>query len=575
MTAGEESIRRRMDRAKPPDLEEPDDCPVVALGHRKGTYYFLSASGERREVKPRDMTQLGLISLFDGEGAWLIEHYGKFDKKDRKTGELDINRAASAMIRRCVQVGLWREDTPERSIGVWREPELGGIVAHCGDQLVWFHNGHRKVRRSGFRQDDVVYIGAPPIVPPASTPATREQARTFYEAIKTLWRYEAAYLPLMAFGFTASGMLGQAPRWHVHILLAGEPGSGKSTLLKLMRAGIGDQCAYYNDPSEAGLRERLTGEARTIFYDEGGTNKAQRDERSMKVAEIIGLLRRMAEEEGAQSVRGSGAGAREYRMAGSAALAAANPPLLDEQDRSRILEIGLLKGDPANESKVMDAIAAIEKLSPAFRSRALMGWQRFVDNLALYRAALIDAKCTSRQADQLGTLFAAAEMMLHDEPIDNETASTQIGALATTITDYRARDLELSNAQRCYGALMTFQVEHWQRGAKSTLGRLVALARDGTRTSEREALPIYGLRLEELTDGAQELWVANVHRGLDRVFDRTDWASGGWARALRGLPGAEASSEPRQFSGHKSRFTIIPAKYLPDPPPPPPPGTVV
>ena len=79
-------------------------------------------------------------------------------------------------------------------------------------------------------------------------------------------------------------------------------------------------------------------------------------------------------------------------------MAAANPPLLDEQDRSRILEIGLLKGDPANESKVMDAIAAIEKLSPAFRSRALMGWQRFVDNLALYRAALIDAKCAGALA---------------------------------------------------------------------------------------------------------------------------------------------------------------------------------
>src|SRR6185312_3404744 len=157
----------RETRAREPDPRDAIKCPVVPLGHLKGVYYFLSPSGEIRELKPRDMTALGLLSLFDGNGAWLHEHFAKLDRKDRKTGEIEVNAAAAAMIRRCVAVGLYRPDMPKRSIGVWRDEALAGIAAHCGDELFYFQNGKRRRRAAGVHMGHAIYIGAPPIEPPA------------------------------------------------------------------------------------------------------------------------------------------------------------------------------------------------------------------------------------------------------------------------------------------------------------------------------------------------------------------------------------------------------------------------
>jgi energy-coupling factor transporter ATP-binding protein EcfA2 len=554
------------------------ECPVIALGQRAGVYYFLSVAGEIREMRPRDMTMLGLLSLFNGNPGWLYQHYAKLDKKDKPTGEVDVTAAAGAMMRRCAAVGLWRLDMPQRGIGVWRMPLVeretrGAIISHCGDLLFTFDKGRLVRKRAGVHLGHAVYVAAPAIDPPAEKPATAKECAELFGCIERYWVFAAGHLPRLTFGFIGLALLGAAPSWRVHVLLTGKRGAGKTGLLKYIRAALGPQANYTNDPTEAGLRELLTGEARTIVYDEAG-GAGDGEQKGLRVDAIIGLLRRMADEEGAKSVRGTGSGAKHFTMAGSAALAAANPPALDAQDRSRILEVDMLTADPANKDAVEQAIAKTEKLAPALLARALAGWDRFNDNFAVFRQVLIDAKCDSRQADQLGTLFAAAEMMLSDEAISAEGAAGAVDALSEIITDYREQDEELSNARRCYAALMTAQIDHWKGGNKSTIGRLVQLARDPSRTSEREALRVYGLRLEETADGKeQELWVANVHRGLDRIFAGTTWANGSWTRALRQLPDPTPfdGGKPRQFDGHKSRFTVIPQKHLPDKPPPAPP----
>lgn len=572
---GEREIQRAVDRAHEPIPGDDADCPVIALGQRAGVYYFLSVAGEIRDMRPRDMTMLGLLSLFNGEPRWLFDNHAKLDKKNNPTGEVDITNAAGALMRRCAAVGLWRLDMPQRGVGVWRMPPVGdargAILAHCGDLLFTFDKGKRQRKKAGVHLGHAVYVAAPTIEPPADKPATAAQCREIFDSIERYWIFATGHLPRLTFGFIGLALLGAAPHWRVHVLLTGKRGAGKSTLLKLIRAALGPQANYTNDPTEAGLRELLTGEARTIVYDEAGAGGGE--DKALRVDAIIGLLRRMADEEGAKSVRGTGSGAKHFTMAGSAALAAANPPALDAQDRSRILEVDMLTADSANKDAVEQAILKTEGLAPALLARALTGWDRFNDNFAIFRQVLIEAKCDSRQADQLGTLFASAEMMLSDAPIDAEAAAGALDALRDIITDYREQDEELSNAKRCYGALMTAQIDHWKGGNKSTIGRLVQLARDGSRTQEREALRVYGLRLEENSSGEQELWVANQHRGLDRIYAGTTWGNGSWMRALRQMPEPAPfdGGKAMQFDGHKSRFTVIPQKHLPDKPPPAPP----
>lgn len=565
--SGEGDIRRSLAEAREPDPRDGIDCPVVALGQRNGVYYFLSAGGEKREMRPRDLTMLGLLSLFDGDGTWLHEHYAKLDKKDRKTGEVDVTAAAAGLIRRCADAGLWRLDTPMRGLGVWRDDKLG-IVAHCGDALFHFAEGKRKRGRVGVHTGQAVYIAAPTVDPPAAKAASAAQAAALQAQIGGLWRFSAAHLPQLVFGFLGMALLGAAPSWHGHILLTGDRGSGKSTLLKLVRAALGPQANYWNDPTEAGLRELLTDEARALVYDEAGRGDEE-EQRGMRIEAIIGLLRRMADEEGARSVRGTGSGARTFTVAGSAALAAVDPPALDAQDRSRILEIDMLAASAGNLPAVEQAIAAAEKLSPLLRARALEGWPRFQDNFAVFRQALIDAKCDSRQADQLGVLLAAAEMMASDAAIDSDSAAARVLELNDAILEYRDEDREQSNARRCWMWLVTTQIEHWRGGSKSTIGRLIEQARGGEQQAA-DALRVYGLRLNQL-EGVHELWVANQHRGLDKVFERSPWRRGGWKKALLRLPGAFKGDAPQQFDGPKSRHIVVPERHLPDKPPPRPP----
>lgn len=537
------------------------ECPIQPLGQRNGVYYFLARSGEIREMRPRDMTVLGLLSLFDGNGAWLVDNHPKLDRKDKPTGEIDAVGAGAALMRRAAEIGLWRFDTPKRSLGVWRDG--AAIIAHCGETLAIFDGDKVSASPAGIVRPTAVYIAAPAIPSPAEIAASKAETAALYGAIKGLWRFGAPHLPRMVLGFVGAALLGAAPAWRVHILLIGKRGSGKSALLSLIMAALGPQSNYTNDPTEAGLRELLSDEARAIVFDEAGSRGGE--EKTLRVDAIIGLLRRMAGDEGARSIRGTGAGARQFSMAGAAALAAVNAPTLDAQDRSRILEIDMLTADPANKAAVEQAIIDAGAISPALRRRALEGWPRFLDNLQVYRQALIEAQCDARQADQLGTLLAAASMMLADDAIDSDSAALLVDKLGSVIRTYREDDEELSNARRCLGTLLTAGIDHWKSGSKSTLGRLVRLAREPTREQEREALKDYGLRLETNLDGKQELWVANQHGGLERIFASTEWEKGGWRRALEQLgDDVVPGDKPRGFAGAKTRFIVLPELYLPE-----------
>jgi hypothetical protein len=292
----------------------------------------------------------------------------------------------------------------------------------------------------------------------------------------------------------------------------------------------------------------------------------------MKAEAIIRLVRSMSDDEGGKSQRGSGgAGVREYIMAGSVALAAAEPPIMDEQDRRRILDVSMLPADPKTEAAAKEAIREAEALSPKLRARALQGWERFKANLAVYRQALIKAKCSTAQADQLGTLFAGASMMVSDRPVEPAAAEDEIADLAETIEDYREINEQLSRARRCYGQLTGMEIENWRNGTKSTLWRIIE---SGYLDPEirRDVLPLYGVRLElKADDDTWELWVANLHPGLEKIFRFTPWRKGAWSRALKGLPGAHACGprESQRFAGPKQRFTVVPQAHLPDRPPKP------
>ncbi|BBK44138.1 hypothetical protein STVA_41580 [Allostella vacuolata] len=464
----------------------------------------------------------------------------------------------------CAAAGLWDDDTPVRSLGVWRHGDQ--ILVHCGDAVRIGDDWHPAGRRIG----PALYPSAPSIARPSLVPADEATARTLADHLR-LWSTKQRAGRTLLYGWIAVGYLGAAPRWRPHFLVSGERGCGKSSLATLVDAALGPQSRMVNNYTEAGIRQALTNEGRGLVLDEaeGDTDRVQK---------LIELLRQMSGGEGVQGLRGTiGHGAQRFSLSGAVYLSAINAPMLEPQDRSRITEVELQPPgtDVGAADRVVQATLWAGERSAALRARAVAGWQRFVDNLGMLRSMLIERGCDGRQADQLGTLLAAGAMMHNDRPLDSDSASVIVDKVEPMIFRLRAEDEEDSDPRRCLAVLMTTQLDHWRGGNKSTVGRVLMDALKTEGTEAREALKTYGLlvKLDALRwrEGEREvevpgpiLVVANSHEALSRFFRDKAWRGGGWARALLRLPGAQPAP-PLRFDGHRARGVIIPAGLLPTP----------
>ncbi len=554
----EEDVRRAIEGAEPPIPGDEKKCPITCLGEIGGgaAFVFIAKSGEIRKMTPREMSSaIGILSLFGGDNRWLVETFRAYGKDGKPLDDFHTKKAGAGLMRRCSDAGIFNTDTSLRSVGVWRHVD-GGLVVHSGDVLHLLPPPGSKARqrkiKAGCHLGGAIYTAAPPLARPASVPASEEDAAQVLEHLH-LWNYADPSSPWLLFGFFSLAMLGAGPQWRVHAFLGGEAQMGKTALMKYIRAGVGGQSRdIVNRFTEPGLRRWLSGEARLVILDEAEGDK----EGQARVETVIQLIRHMTGDEGAQSVQAEGAEALRHTVAGQALFAGINPPPLLPQDRSRILEIELrlATGSPA---KVEAAIRAVGEMSPVLRARALMGWSRFLDNLAVFRWALGDIGCTSRQQDKFGALLAAAEMMRRDEPIDTEGASGYVVKLAPTLREMMAEAEESGDSAQCVATLLTRPVE-WQRGHRVTIGRLFKEALYLTEPGARAALLMHGLKL--LVTPIR-LFVANQHEGTREIFKGTRWRDGGWRIALGRLDGVTFDKE--RLDGIQSRGIVLPAKYLP------------
>ena len=76
-----------------------------------------------------------------------------------------------------------------------------------------------------------------------------------------------------------------ALRWRPHVLVTGAAGTGKTTLEKLVDDLLGWIALSVSAPTEAGIRQLLTGAARPVIIDEMETENAEQARR------VIGLMR--------------------------------------------------------------------------------------------------------------------------------------------------------------------------------------------------------------------------------------------------------------------------------------------
>ena len=207
-------------------------------------------------------------------------------------------------------------------------------------------------------------------------------------------------------------------------------------------------------------------------------------------------------------------------------------------------------------------------MSPGLRARALAGWPRFGDNLAMLRSILIGRGCDGRLADCFGSVLAAAEMLLSEHILDSDSATEAVEIVWPAVAATKGEAVEESDARRCWLHLLTSRVDAWRGGDNLTIGQLLLQAQERSGTDARRTLAGgCGIRLDRSSDdadgSASTCCVANQHAFLTEAFRETVWRGGGWRIALQQLEGARPSENSLRIGGIKQRVTIVPQQHLP------------
>ncbi len=256
----------------------------------------------------------------------------------------------------------------------------------------------------------------------------------------------------LLFGFMGAAMLGGYPQWRAHTIVSGKHGIGKSKLGTLIMNCLGEQGISLNDYTEAGLRQSLINEARTIWLDEGepGVDNSV----AHRMAQIIRLLRILSGGQGARVARGSSAGvAQNYTVTGCVMLTAINPPPLEPQDRSRIIQMNITKAN----ALVQDVDFYVEEAarrSTRLRARAILNVDKFIGAFDLYRKVLVEYGCDGRQADLFATVLAGRSFLLDDDVPQKDEAMKMVTLLKARLSSIFTEDAENSDGLRCLRHLL-------------------------------------------------------------------------------------------------------------------------
>jgi energy-coupling factor transporter ATP-binding protein EcfA2 len=563
----------------------PEDCPVEPLGKNGLILHLLDNAGSYVAMEARALSKNNILGLFGERSAQLLgprEWAKAWDDKTGKPKSWAPDKVAESLIRACDAEGPFAGPECLRGNGAWRG-EDDALLVHLGN-TIW----NNAVRERPGKRDRHIYVRRPARTPPAEArqPAGADGPAAELEKLLRCWAWRRQELdPLLMLGAACAAWLCGALDARPQIWLTGERGSGKSTLIKHLLAQVlhqGESCIVTDDPTPAGIKARLQQDSLALFYDE-----AEPSEDNTRLNAVIELARSAFSGGSAlRSTESHGTVAHTIRFAGfySSIL---RPPLRT-QDLSRICHLMLRKNTSGRAPRL--AREELWTLGRRLHRRMVDQWPEFQTRLATWREAVMAVGLDGRGADLYGTLLAAADVALHDDPPDSDT----LAELATQVAEATRSDRaeEEPEWSRCLGHLCTMQAPQWRSGMQHEIGSLIAIAagrkmlRDTENAELRRptahemadagrALGALGLRVVPLLDdtGRQvrdpktgdvvaHLAVANTHATLATLFARTPWAAragaaGAWRAALEEAPDAAPHREMR-FGAKASRCLLVP-----------------
>lgn len=536
-----------------PTAENGDSCPVRAIGHNDGDYFYVTPSGALRKLNAGHHTHNHLYSLFENKGAWLAENYPKKARGENAAG-WDFKAVAERLMTDAANAGLVDLEKALRGVGVWRISS-NEIIVHAGDAIM---KGGEWIP-AGQKIDGKFYIALPPTDRPAEIPASSAAAVRLYNFIKDSWAWEdreasARFL----LGWIYCGIMAGALDWRPHIWATAPPGAGKSRLDTLVESLLGSSSDKVSDPTGAAVRGLLGVSARGVLADEvepGDNNRA---------ASMIELARMASTDSQGSVVRGTADGrVQRWPIRACFLFSSILVPTFRPQDYGRITVIEmkpLPEMMPAQiadfEAALLDTVAA----GPEIRRRAIDGYHRFLQNKATYSAIMATGGHGRRAADQLASLLAGADTLLDDAATMPEAAKKIMEMLS--VTDLTGGD-EIGDDKECLQHLLSTRVTvQFNEGRQNfTIGELVEAAPISRSDWRQKELRKMGIAVSETRypdgTGFELLQVSTTHREISRIYRDTRWRDGGHVRVLKRLPFALRDTDLVSFAGFKSRAVAL------------------
>jgi hypothetical protein len=588
---------------QPPLPMLPEGCPIVPLGVRKQTYYFLDALGQLIDLAADKVAQKGILAMFGDQTHLVREYWPRWSKPDAK-GNSHVNgwavdQATELLMGVAAREGVFDVRNRVRGRGAHKGPD-GELILHCGDKL-WHGpvpgaEGDGQWSAPGL-VGRMVYPTGAKLPRPAVDPATTETADWLLGDILSTWQWKRAVDPVLLLGWIVCAMIGGALDWRPVAWVSGDSATGKTTLQELIELLFNGELLKLDDGTEAFIRQELGHDTLPVALDE-----AEAEEDNRKINNLVKLARLAAG--GGFGGRGGADGKSQgFTLKSCFLFSSILLPAMQPQDKNRMAVLELMKLPPGSKPPIIEA-ATMRNAGAALRRRIRDQWPRLPGTLNHFRALLSERGHIGRGANVFGTLLACAHLVLYDDidaPIDMDARDAAAG-WADQLAANRLSELaeEMSNADRCGQYLASKPLAGVSGAAPMSVGWwcLKAISVDASG-DPKARLGAVGMRVVQVTekgiddDGgvklsitdppgcyvpggavapalAAQLYlaVASAHEGLTPLFAGSSWqgragAAGGWGQALRRIDGAVAGEKVR-IDGKTSACTLVPLAKLID-----------
>lgn len=578
----------RIPRAMRARMVLPQDCPVTPLGVLDDKCFYLDKLGQLRVVPAEKHGEKTLKSLFGGDMAYLMRYWPRAKLTDDGTWEATGWRPEecnSALIKACVDKGVFDPDERVRGAGAWRGAN-GELIVHFGKGLgVWPADGGKVQWFDPCEMGDWIYPTRP-VMPLPAKAETAIGAGAEVLAYFRSWHWARPEVdPQLLLGWVVAAFLGAALKWHPLFWVVGDRGSGKSTLLLMIYCLLGKFMLKIENASSAYIYQKVGRDSRAVGIDE-----AEPDEESTRQKQQLELARAAAS--GASIGRGGADGVPvEFTQRAPWMFCSINMPPLNGADLSRIAvgALGKLEGfappegarvPPEEDEAVMARV--MTPLGQRLMRQIFDGWGRYPAILKAYRQAMKDAGHGGRGADLFGTQLACAHLVLSDAmPTEQELRmwgermkASDLAELSTDLPTNRACLLHLlSSLLDAKRGGQSYTVGYWVTKLVENLTSTAEAAESATK-DVRDVLRAHGLdvRPAPVPKGAVPplnpplfLWVANRHQGVARLYEGSAWktrsgAAGPWVRQLSTLSGAMGNVS-FFVDGAQDKAVLVPIHY--------------